>query len=110
MARGQERPGSDIDVAVLFTGTPAPEDLNRLVADLETASDRTIDLVVLNVAPPLLAHEIISTGSCLLSRDDDERARFEVRAISRYLDTAYLRNIQRAYLRERVDAHRARAR
>jgi hypothetical protein len=67
-----------------------------------------VDLVVLNDAPPLLAHEVVSTGTSLVCRDDDERARFVARTVSRYLDTAHLRSVQHAYLRERTVAHRAR--
>jgi len=106
--RGEVRPQSDADVAVLFSGSPPVESLDPLVAELETAAGRGVDLVVLNDAPPLLAHEVVSTGTCLVCRDDDERVRFVARTVSRYLDTAHLRRVQHAYLRERTVAHRAR--
>ena len=77
------------------------------MTDLEVAAGRGVDLVVLNDAPPLLAHEVVATGTCLVCRDEDERARFVARTVFRYVDTAHLRRIQRTYLRERTEARRA---
>jgi hypothetical protein len=108
-ARGAARTASDLDLAVLFTPVPEARALDQLTAELQAAARRRLDLVVLNIAPPLLAHEVIATGRLLVCRDEDERVRFEARAIGRYLDTGHLRKIQHAYLRERVDAHRARS-
>ncbi len=108
-ARGEERPRSDLDVGVLFEDDPAPEAINRLVAELERAVGRPVDLVVLGTAPPLLAHEVISRGTLLVCRDEDDRVRFAARTVARYLDTAPLRAVQHAYLRERAEARRARS-
>jgi hypothetical protein len=107
-ARGRERASSDVDIAILFDGLPEPHELDRLTSDLEGAGCRRVDLVVLNTAPPLLTHEVLRTGRVLVCRDDDDRARFELRAIARYLDTAHLRALQRASLREWAEAARAR--
>jgi predicted nucleotidyltransferase len=57
--RGQARASSDVDVAVLFEPEPGPRDLDSLTTDLQMAAGRAVDLVVLNTAPPLLAHRII---------------------------------------------------
>ncbi len=108
LARAEPRSKSDADIAVLFAGSPAPESLDRLGADLEAASGRGVDLVVLNDAPPLLALEVVSTGTCLVCRDEDERVGFVARTVSRYQDTAHLRRVQHAYLRERTEARRSR--
>ena len=43
----------------------------------------------------------------VMCRDEDERVRFETRTTARYQDTAHLRRVQYAYLRERAEAHRA---
>ena len=108
-ARGEERTSRDLNVAVLFAGAPEPRNLDRLTTELQGAAHRRVDLVVLNSAPPLLAHEVTATGRLLICRDEDERVRFEARTIARYLDTAHLRRVQHAYLRERVEAYRARS-
>jgi predicted nucleotidyltransferase len=107
-ARGEARSSSDVDVAILFAPLPEARDLDALAEQLGAAAQCAVDLVVLNTAPPLLAHEIVATGRPLLCRDEDERLRFVTRAIARYLDTAHLRAVQHAYLRERVNARRAR--
>jgi predicted nucleotidyltransferase len=105
VANRRARKTSDVDVAVLFAGEPAPAALDRLAEDLEDATGRAVDLVDLARASPLLAHQIVSTGSCLVCRDRSERAAFETRTILRYLDTAHLRSIQHSYLRARARAH-----
>ena len=93
----------------MFSTVPAPAELDRLATDLEAAAGRRVDLVVLNDAPPLLAHEAIRANRLIVCRDEDERVRFHTRATKRCLDTAHLRRVQHAYLRERAEAHRARS-
>ena len=107
-ARGEDRRSSDLDVGVVFSPIPAPALLDQLGTDLEAATGRRVDLVVLNEAPPLLTHEAICAGRPIVCRDADERVEFETRATARYLDTAHLRRIQHHYLRERAEARRAR--
>lgn len=104
VAAGSARPSSDLDVAVLLTPKADATLLGRMTDALESASGRTVDLVDLATAPPLLAHEITKNGKLVLSRDEDDRIAFVTRAIARYLDTAYLRRVQHDYLRERVEA------
>jgi predicted nucleotidyltransferase len=107
-ARGEARRSSDLDVGVVLSPIPAPAQLDKLVTDLEAAAGRRVDLVVLNDAAPLLTHEAIRARRLIVCRDDDERVGFETRATTRYLDTAHLRRVQHAYLRERAEARRAR--
>ncbi len=110
VASGQVHPTSDLDVAVLFAGDPKPAMLDQLTEDLEDAAGRPVDLVDLAKAPPLLAHRIVSTGSCIVCRRAAERATFETRTVMRYLDSAHLRKIQHAYLHERAkERHGGRA-
>lgn len=106
IAAGLARRSSDADIAVLFDEVPAPAVLDLLSERLGAAVERPVDLVVLNLAPPLLAREVITRGRLLLCRDDGDRVRFETRTTARYQDTAHLRRVQYAYLRERAQAHR----
>jgi len=110
LARGEARRDSDLDLAVLFSGTPPPASVAEIAVAAERVVGRSVDLVVLNSAPPLLAHEVVATGRLVVCRDDGERAAFEALATIRYLDTGHLRRIQHQYLRERADARRAAAR
>jgi len=105
-AEGRERLSSDIDIGVLFTQEPAPSTLDELAGELEGAAARSVDLVSLRTAPPLLAREIIERGTLLICRCDEKRVRFEARVMARYLDTAHLRKVQYDYLRDRIEARR----
>jgi predicted nucleotidyltransferase len=106
-ARPEGSAPRDVDVAVLFATVPEGRDLDRLASRLQEAARQRVDLVVLNTAPPVLAHEVIR-GRLLVCRDDAERTAFEARTIARYLDTAHLRRVQHSYLRERARTYRAR--
>lgn len=107
---GTPKPSSDLDVAVLLAPAETADVLDRISAALEMASGRTVDLVDLAKAPPLLGHEIVASGTLLFARDEDERVQFVTRAVARYLDTAHLRRVQHSYLRERVEARGGTAR
>lgn len=109
LARDEARRNSDLDLALLFVGPPSPSRVDEIVVAVERVAGRSVDLVVLNSASPLLTHEVVATGRLLVCRDDSERAAFEARATIRYLDTGHLRRIQHQYLRERAGARRAAA-
>jgi predicted nucleotidyltransferase len=109
VVRGEARRRSDVDVAVRFAPMPGPGRIAEMAVALERAAGRSVDLIALNRASPLLIHEVVSTGRLLVCRDDRERAAFEAWAAIRYLDTGHLRRIQHRYLRERADTRRAAA-
>jgi len=90
-ANGKTGPLSDIDIAVYFKKAITPDERFDLrlkvlgeLTDLFKTDD--IDLVVLNDAPPLLAHRILKEGILIFSDNDKKRLEFEVRAILKYLD------------------------
>ena len=57
------------------------------------------DLVVLNLATPLLRYEVLARGTRLYCRDEERVDRFEERVLREYLDTAHLRATQEALAR-----------
>jgi len=61
-----------------------------------------VDVVILNRATPLLAHEVVKYGEIVFSRSEETRIEFEIRTRHRYLDTKHLREIQDSYFKERV--------
>lgn len=105
VAGGRARVTSDLDLALLFTTPPVPAALDRLADELSGVAGRSVDLVDLASAPPLLAHQVISKGTCIAQRSPGDRATFEARTVLRYLDTKHLRSIQHRYLRLRAKAH-----
>jgi predicted nucleotidyltransferase len=112
-ARGELRPGSDLDVAVLLPArTPQgkvvtdrdPLTLSSLrlslQADLQEAAHRPVDLVILNQASPDLIHRVLRDGVLLVERDRSARIRFEVGARNEYFDVLpFLKRYREAALR-----------
>lgn len=106
-ARGTVTKFSDIDIGVLLNEDFVKESVYGYRADLTTElisflrTDK-IDLVVLNHAPPLLAHRVVRDGIVLHCKDESERIAFEVKMLNRFLDTAPLRERQNEYLKKSV--------
>jgi predicted nucleotidyltransferase len=94
-ARGSALPQSDLDVAVgLASGVRLdPHELGDLVSTLERATGRTIDLVLLDEAPPALAYRVFRDGRVLLERDHSALVERKTRAILDYLDFRPLERI-----------------
>jgi len=67
----------------------------RLADRLDALLGLEVDLVVLNTAPPDLAHRVLRDGLLLLDRDRSARIRFEVQSRNEYLDLAPLRRLYR---------------
>lgn len=87
-ARGTAHGRSDLDLAIgLVSGASlAPAELGTLIADLEHAQSRQIDLVLLDEAPPALAYRIFRDGRILFERDHRALADRKARAVLDYLD------------------------
>lgn len=104
---GTARPDSDWDLGVYLADSLAPEQRSavrdRLVASIEP-QDR-VDLVVLNDAPPLLAHRAL-LGEKLLVRDEAAYVRFVVRTLAAAGDEAYWRELHARERRTRLEQER----
>ena len=86
-ARGTAHDASDVDVAIGGLTTPlTTHDLGDLVGRLEAATGRTVDLVVLDAAPPGLAYRVFRDGIVVLDRDHRAFVDRKARAIMEYLD------------------------
>ena len=107
-ASGRARPTSDVDVGVLVSRNvmraPSKYRLN-LMADLGAAL-RTfdVDVVLLNSAPPALAHNVVCRGTVVSERSHVERVRFQVRTLNRFLDTQPIRDVALERLKRRYRA------
>ena len=91
MAQGRARPDSDIDIAVLLgrrmSDTRVLRFRLKLAGELGSALQRNdVQLVILNDAPPLLAHRVLSRGALVFERSRAARVRFHVRTASLYAD------------------------
>lgn len=87
--RGEARPDSDLDVAVLYRADP-PHTLAgagiRLAGELERMTGHPVDVVVLNRAPVDLVHHVLRDGTLVYETDPSTRVQFEVRARNVYFD------------------------
>lgn len=88
-ARGTERLGSDVDVAVLFAEA-RPRTLMGLPTELEAALSAALGLdaqvVDLERASPDFVHRVLRDGVLVLDRDPAARVRFEVHRRNQYFD------------------------
>jgi predicted nucleotidyltransferase len=96
--RGRRRQDSDVDVAVIFEAGLDQGDRFRVRCELASAVAEAVgtefaDIVDLEAAPPLLAHQILGTGRVLFCRDERRRVLVTARQIMRFIDTAPLRRV-----------------
>jgi predicted nucleotidyltransferase len=87
-ARGSAHPGSDLDVAIGLRspGRIEPRALGDLVASLERASGRCVDVLLLDEAPPAVAYRVFRAGRVLLEKNHQALVARKARAILEYLD------------------------
>jgi predicted nucleotidyltransferase len=97
-------PLSDIDVALLVTQSRLAYDIYYrldITADLlSVLHANKVDVVILNKAPPILAHRVMRHGIVVENKDDQARILFEVNTLKKYIDTKRLREIQSMYVRK----------
>lgn len=100
-ARNQARPGSDLDVGVLFAGAlgDGGEDLEA-VREALGGGDH-MDLVCLNRAGALLLKEAAQDGKPRFEARPGAIEEFRLRAFKRYMDTAKFRRLQAEALNAR---------
>lgn len=109
-AKGRTWGQSDVDIAVWVDEKrlarlekKAPYGyLAELTADLSLAARQEVDVVLLNSASPVLAHEVVRHGFLLLERRPPDRVDFEVRSLRDYVDTKPLRDIFWSRLEKRL--------
>lgn len=88
-ARGEEKPGSDVDVGVLFDRPLEPRlgnEAHQLEGRLEAALGLPVQVVVVSSAPPDLVHRVLRDGVLILDRSPLLRMRFEVKFRNEYFD------------------------
>lgn len=109
-AEGTARPSSDADFAVLLPPETQRSKyfdvrLSLTNALMDTLHKNEVDVVILNEATPLLAHEVTTRGKILY---EDEATRpavdFIVYTASCYADTAHFRQLAWDYLSESLES------
>ena len=98
-ARGTERAGSDVDVAVLLEGPDGarfPTQALCLEDELESWLGLPVQVVSLREAPVDLVHRILRDGRLVHEQDRSTRIAFEVKARNEYFDLIRLLRICRS--------------
>ncbi len=98
---------SDVDIALLLSPeTPSDEYLHYQLRYSNLVSkilrDNRVDVVILNTAPPLLAHEAIK-GRILFERSPEARVRYIVDVQRKYLDLKSFYAIDLSYMDRRLE-------
>jgi hypothetical protein len=93
-AAGRARPTSDLDVGVL-PDTRDSEERRKLqsrlaVALADLAPEGRVDVVLLDEAPPLLRHRILSSGRLLICRDREAWTELLVRTMREHGDREWV--------------------
>ena len=107
-ARGEERPDSDLDVAVLPTaehrGDHARFKLRGRIASAlaELAPRGRVDVVFLDKAPDVLRQRVMEHGRLLLCRDAAAWRALRHRTMREYGDREWVRDLLRRGLRRRL--------
>jgi predicted nucleotidyltransferase len=96
----------DLDLAVLSDPPLSLDDLMRRRADLVAGTGAPIDLVSLNDASTVLAHEVVEGGICLYARAPDIETEFVTRTRARYWDFKPYRDEQWRLAGERLAERR----
>lgn len=104
--RGKFGKNHDIDIAIfvdskickrLDAEKPYGYEAEMITELIHLLKHKSVDLVLLNKATPLLAYEVIHNGILLFSRLEDLRIAFEISSLKRHADTKSLRDIKRIY-------------
>lgn len=81
---GTARPASDLDVAVLARDPIPAEQRFHIAQDLTVQLHRDLDLLDLRTASTVMRMQVLATGQCLETRDDQAKAEFEMYAYADY--------------------------
>lgn len=105
LARQNVRPFSDIDIGLSTDTDPDFLTLGDAAGAIEAETGRPVDIILLRGLPerdPELAYRIADEGILLYERNRFDYAHFKKRAFLYYLDTEYLRTLNRRALHHRI--------
>ncbi|CAN5179021.1 type II toxin-antitoxin system antitoxin [soil metagenome] len=90
-ARGDARPDSDLDLAIVSETPVKPVDLQAAREAVELALGRDVDLVDLSVASPVLGRQVLLEGQRIAAFMPRVADLMEVRSMRDYEDLKYRR-------------------
>ncbi|APF20175.1 DNA polymerase beta domain protein region [Caldithrix abyssi DSM 13497] len=103
-AANRQRPGSDVDIAVLFEFNLTQQKRFNLClqyyADL--SDEYELDIVDMNSADYPLLYEIFNEGELVFERDREKRVAFQALKLSEYSDLKYFEDLMSKGLMRRA--------
>lgn len=84
LARGEDWPSSDLDLAVLLPPGRRIQDLLGIMSGISARVHREVDIVDLRRAGDVLRREVLSDGQALYVSEPDQVLAWEAAAMSRY--------------------------
>lgn len=106
-ARGDHRPDSDLDVAVLPESRD-PKDRRHLLSSIavalaDLASDGRVDVVFLDQADDVIRQRVMEHGRVLLNRNPEAWKELRVRTMREYGDREWVRNLYIKAQKQRLE-------
>ena len=99
------RPSSDVDIGILFEIVPDIYVINGITEDLSLILQREADLVVLNLASPVMKMQILKNGTLLYAIDKKYFHQFFADTVNEYDDLKRIRkNCEDSILKGRIYA------
>jgi uncharacterized protein len=90
-AVGEERPDSDLDLAVVLDGPADPVSLWMAGEAIASRLDVDVDLIDLLTADTVLKHQIVTTGQRLFAADPMDAERYEIFILNDMMDLNEIR-------------------
>ncbi|WP_422448048.1 type VII toxin-antitoxin system MntA family adenylyltransferase antitoxin [Thermoanaerobacterium sp. DL9XJH110] len=87
--------GSDIDIGIYLVGVEMDDFFRyklRYKHELEEILKTSVDLIIMNTAPPLLNHEIFKNGIIIKNNAPSILSQFRMRNFYFYIDQMYIIN------------------
>ncbi|MEM3041584.1 MAG: nucleotidyltransferase domain-containing protein [Nitrososphaerota archaeon] len=93
--KGGQTSISDLDIAILLSEEPKLlkellEYYLYLLNRLSNILGDRVDLIILNLSPPLLKYQVMKHGKVVYSRDERARVEFEAGSLREYLEFSRL--------------------
>ncbi len=101
-ATGNARADSDWDLAALFKTKPDPVELLSARGEFEQLADAPVDVIDLDRASPVLAHQVVKQGQLVVENDRRRRVNFVAHVPGRYEDLRIIRRGAEQALVERL--------
>jgi len=97
LARGERKPLSDLDLAVLFREGLTKEEIFELELELrgvisEAAGTEEFDLIVLDVAPVRFVYNVFKEGKLVFCKDEARLIDLHEEVVRKHLDFSHYRD------------------